>query len=198
MLERIAERTGPFRQETNPIASSGSFDGEIKHILGRVNLQINIGGQIFSHTLHVFQHLHTAIIIGLDFLTKFESTICTRTQTLSLRHGVASVALVSPVLHSLVRCKYDVTLAPNSQTMLPVKVSKTFPDNCMVLLQPNFSQNKFLGAKVVNKIKDGQTSYLILNPYDRSVFLRKNSVLGTCTNIQEADIIDSDDPSIAF
>lgn len=164
--------------------------GEILTVQGSVVLDISIGDVIVPHTFFIFDRIHHALILGLDFLQKNHCHIDYQNLTLTSANKQPVVCNLQPNNSSfeisIARATCDVLIPPYSAALVPVKLSRV-PDGIPLLIEPvaNLSAKCSLaGARSINIPKQKVTVMKILNPMQSSASISKSQVLGKCFPIQ--------------
>ena len=172
--------------------------GEVHKVLGTIKLPICINGLILPHTFYVFRKLHHQLILGIDFLTAHQATICLNTKTLSLKDGQATVSLVQPTPYAgIARLCQDIIIPPMSECLAPVSVSKA-KESETLLLEPTVSlvdRCNIAGAKCLVAPKHGQTVYTFLNPCNSTVHLKAKTIVATASHVDESVLQNELNPS---
>ena len=153
--------------------------GEILHVHGSVTASFQIGNSKFSQVFHVFQKLHNDLILGIDFLQKYRCIVDFSANELKINREI--IATISPSSSSsscigLARACADITLKPRGQTVIPVRLSK-ITNNTVALIEPISTLN-CMGSKCLIRSYSGKSNFLLLNPFDSDIQIRKSQVVG--------------------
>jgi len=91
-------------------------------VLGKTQIDLTIGNEIFEHSFHVISNLSVDIILGDDFLDMNDAIIHRSEKTFSLLNGMIQVPLcVRGPPQIMAISPYEVTIPPNSQQILQVQ-----------------------------------------------------------------------------
>ena len=123
--------------------------------------------------------------VCFDFLN-FES------QTIDTEEGEPVVNIIEPDFKlGLARPVQNTVIPPNSETVIPIKISKV-PHQTTVLFEPvnQLAKKKLAGAKNILTVNNGRGFCKILNPLPAPVHLQPWHVIGRLVPIQEDSIIE--------
>ncbi|KAK6169935.1 hypothetical protein SNE40_018452 [Patella caerulea] len=62
--------------------------GESHNILGTIKLCLEIQNNMYCQSFHVMEHLHHPLILGVDFITKYELILNFKNRTVTLGHEI--------------------------------------------------------------------------------------------------------------
>ena len=157
-----------------------------------VKLSVNFGSVSFCHEFLVVEDLHHSLILGHDFLTKYQCLVDIPSKLLR----IADIEVCSLRTDT----GYARTLKPaciraNSEVILPVKVARVC-SGTEVLLEPYTTLTKLgiMGAKGLVTVKKGKAVLRLVNPTEKDVHLKGNKVLAEVSTFNRKSIvcIDSD------
>jgi len=100
-------------------------DGEPMHVLGTVNLTLDIQDFEIQVTFHVLSRLQFNVILKVQFLTQTKAKIDTECQTLTFYNDLAKSNL-SHKSDTLVRTTEAILIPPKSKCLIPVMVPPHF------------------------------------------------------------------------
>ena len=170
--------------------------GEIHQVLGEAELNFECDSLQFTHTFQVFQHLHTKMLVGLDFLRK---------NNVQVRFGGIEVPGSNTISAAIIKIPTEevldksfgyaltveeVIVPPHSELIIPVK-TRLGLNHSLLLLEPkiNLGNTKGLaGGKCVSKFESSRGVYRLMNPTSTSVFLSKNFQIAKCSLIHDSSI----------
>jgi len=101
------------------------FDGKPMHVIGTVNLTLDIQDFQIPVTFCVLPYLQFNIILGIQFLTQTKANIDTKCQTLTFYNDLAGTSL-SNKSDTLVRSTEAILIPPKSECLIPVTVPPAF------------------------------------------------------------------------
>lgn len=166
-------------------------------ILGQTDLEVDVNGLKMPHTFHILENLPHAIILGQDFLEQNNAVIDLTHKYVSFHNETTIASISTPDIQhdnqkhvSLARTESDIMLPPLSESTLSLLVSN-IPHGSQVFLEPvNLLTNKNLvGSKCIATCLNNTLPYRILNPLNKSVPLKANSVVSKVFNIDNNYII---------
>ena len=167
--------------------------GQLK-VLGKVKLPLSFKGATFDTYVHVIEGLPHSLIIGIDFMHANKVQLHMDTNTMTFHNNLTSVSLIQTSA-GLARVYKPVTLLPNHEYNIPVKISKQFLGE-EVILEPlaDLQGMHIMAAKCLIKVNRGPAYFRVLNPTDQAITLNKNKVLATVSEIDKKCIFNIDDP----
>ena len=155
-------------------------------VTDKVLLDLHIANQPFQHHFHVIP-TQSAMILGLDFLSKFKAIVNFDDNTLTL--GDLSINLCSTTLRScLARTMTDYDIPPKSEAIVPVLCSRKYL-NADLMLEPMHNDN--LIARVTNtltNVSGCHTVVRVLNPTDDFVYIPAQTVIAHGRKVSMADV----------
>jgi hypothetical protein len=173
--------------------------GEILNVQGCVSLDLDIEGTVLTHTFHVFDRIHHALILGLDFLQDKKCSIDLDTFTLrTSKQGkpvIATVKTVTPPNFEIgiARSSEGVIIPPFHYALVPVKLSRVPNNGSPILLEPiaNLSSKYCLaGARSINIPKNSTCIMKIVNPMPTPATIYQSQILGKLFPISTIQCID--------
>ena len=115
--------------------------GERHSVLGVVDLNFECEGLSFTQSFHVFEHLHVKILVGIDFLQKYNVVIKFGEVEIPVTNNSASGSVtiatttITSYYTSIVYPTEEVIVPPHSEIIVPSKVSG-FANHSTILLGP--------------------------------------------------------------
>ena len=145
--------------------------------MGIVNLTIKINVKNFNFDLHVIESIPHSVIIGMDFLQANNVTINMAQNSIKFPDETEKIALLETNA-GLARCVNSCKIPPNSETVLPVHVSRR-TEGEQVLLEPtpHLVKKNLIAARCTVSVKQGKSVIRVLNPTDKPIFLSRRLVL---------------------
>ena len=181
-----------------------SANGEKFPLQGVVILPIQLGHSVYDHPVYVSDQLSHDVILGTDFMMAHGAHINYETNTFSCK-GSTDIQLAKqlPFNHvARITVSEDCTIPPRSQTMIPCNVC---PDKqCNLSQSPPSDHNRdgliepderlgprfhVVGAHILASKGDGKIPFLLLNPTNETIVLRRKTNVGTFNPIQCASSI---------
>ena len=167
-------------------------------LMGKVTVELNIGGAHVDHICYVAKQLYHPCLIGMDLLEVMRAQIDVSRHTLTLLDGLVSVPLTS-VGAQLVYNVANVTVPAWSETRFRASTRPTRPGT-HVMIEPSWKArpNELLVAKALVDPVDGQLVCQVMNPTDRSIRLRRGDVVAQLTPVSlvAACTVDPSTPSV--
>ena len=176
-----------------------SVNGETLNSLGQVELPVKIQGLILYHTFMVFPNLFTPVILGLDFLSANNAQINLKDKSLTLKDGMACIAMVNKIeKNAIARTKSKVVIPAKSQCIVPLHIKKCEAGTTFMLQPVERLIHKYniVGSKcVINPKKDIVVPYLLVNPTKEAVTMPANTVVASLNPVSQ--LIPYDCPAAA-
>ena len=179
--------------------------GERHSVLGMVELNFSCEGQSFTHYFHVFEHLHVKMLVGIDFLQKYNVNIrfgeveipVTSTEASGSTVIVATTTIAGDHTN-IVYPTHEVIIPPHSEVIVPAKVTE-FPNQTTVLLEPflRLSDSNLAGSKCISVVNNGRCVYRLMNPTNLPVFLKPNQRLAKASYLSSESIFSFDNDTEA-
>ena len=179
--------------------------GERHSVLGMVELNFSCEGQSFTHSFHVFEHLHVKMLVGIDFLQKYNVNVrfgeveipVTNTEASGSTVIVATTTIAGDHTN-IVYPTHEVIIPPHSEVIVPAKVTG-FPNQTTVLLEPflRLSDSNLAGSKCISVVNNGRCVYRLMNPTNLPVFLKPNQRLAKASYIPSESIFSFDNDTEA-
>lgn len=152
--------------------------GEQHKVLGQVDITFQCEGVKFTHNFHVFQHLHTKILVGIDFLRKYKVQMNFGELEVVVPNSTSVKTIKVPTQNrtppqtSWATTLTEVIVPPHCEVIVPVRISK-IPSESLVLLEPrmNLQDLDLAGGKTVIKVQNSKGAYRLINPTSVPVFL---------------------------
>jgi hypothetical protein len=175
--------------------------GEHHYVCGEITLPLRFSGCEFKQNFIVLEQLHHPVIIGLDFMKDYRVKIDFHKQLMTIMDETICVALVRDSNFGYVRSLKPISVPPETEISIPVRVSKEFKNNT-VLLEPsaNLGSTKLVGARCLVTTKDSKTIMRVLNPTKVDIKLNTNRVLANVCIVDENEIHtfkESDEESVS-
>ena len=178
--------------------------GEVHRVLGQVNLQFECEDTQFEQRFQVFEHLHVAILVGLDFMRTYKVTISFGEVEImvpsSQSNSVSTIKVEAlPVANDqtcFARTTKEVVVPPHNEVIIPVRVSG-FADNSLIVLEPklNLSDLNLAGGKTICTVTDSKALYRLMNPTNLPVFLGKGQRLAKANLVDPKSVFDLKEPN---
>ena len=176
-----------------------SVNGETLNSLGQVELPVKIQGLILYHTFMVFPNLFTPVILGLDFLSANNAQINLKDKSLTLKDGMACIAMVNKIeKNAIARTKSKVVIPAKSQCIVPLHIKKCEAGTTFMLQPVERLIHKYniVGSKcVINPKKDIVVPYLLVNPTKEAVTMPADTVVASLNPVSQ--LIPYDCPTAA-
>ena len=179
--------------------------GERHSVLGMVELNFSCECQSFTHYFHVFEHLHVKMLVGIDFLQKYNVNVrfgeveipVTNTEASGSTVIVATTTIAGDHTN-IVYPTQEVIIPPHSEVIVPAKVTG-FPNQTTVLLEPflRLSDSNLAGSKCISVVNNGRCVYRLMNPTNLPVFLKPNQRLAKASYISSESIFSFDNDTEA-
>ncbi|CAC5380506.1 unnamed protein product [Mytilus coruscus] len=163
-------------------------------MLGQTNLELRFGDAKIFQNFHIFETLHSKILLGLDFLVTHKVNMDFGEMTISVptvgtNHSAKKENMVSTItvptfpdnnVQIAMATTVDlVKVPPQSEIIIPVHVGR-FKHGTSVILEPtgNLSiEHQVAGGKTVYTVLRGMASYRLLNPTNSWIYIpRKTKV----------------------
>ena len=185
----------------NPVIGEPKFKairgvcGETHPVRGTIELEVNVNGFRISQSFHIFSRLQNTVILGLDFLKANKAKIDLGEGSISFFEGAVHaplIAKISDTQHAVMA--YSVVLKPRSQTVISVKVPKTFDEN-LVLIDTTAGNHhsKYITAKCVTPVYGQYAQCMVLNPSNAPFHLKQDTMIGQVYDLDDSfDITDID------
>ncbi len=159
------------------IASVRGIGGATVPVLGEVTLPISIGSLQTSHKFFVLESMNYQMIIGMDFVTKYVSSIDIAGSKLILRNKKA-ISLFRLPTDYLVH-PVNVCIPARSEMVIPVAVKDlACRDLSQVVISPVNSLGRVsmhvAGSCTVAAVKQGKTVYRVTNQTQSTITLKKD------------------------
>ena len=163
-------------------------------VKGITEITFRLGKSEYTHKCYVIKGASRNMIIGMDFLKKHKAVIYINLEKLKLHDEYIDL---EEDLHiaSVVRLAADVSIAPQKKITVTGKVKESpyFKENQLC----EFVQDKksctsdepgLLLANSVSALSKRQCQVLIVNSTNKTYTLKRGSVLGTMSRVQENEI----------
>jgi len=159
-------------------------DGKPMHVIGTVNLTLDIQDFQIPVTFYVLPHLQFNIILGIQFLTQTKAKIDMECQTLTFYNDLAGTSLLNKS-DTLVRTTEAIFIPPKSECLFPVMVPPHFGTG-MAIIEPSGRLYKLLLALAKSLVSpiNNRTVCKVMNPTGVARFLRRKSPLGIIRNCE--------------
>ena len=116
------------------------ISGHLIDIKGTATLPIKIGKHLFYQKFYIFDEILHSLLLEIDFLKANNCTLNFKSQTIDTE-GEPVVNTIEPDFKlGLARPVQNTVIPPNSETVIPIKVSKV-PHQTTVLFEPVMSQH---------------------------------------------------------
>ena len=169
--------------------------GHFIDIKGTATIPVQIGNHLFYQKFYIFDEILHPLLLGIDFLKANNCTLNFESQTIDTDEGVPVVNIIEPDFKlGLARPVKHTVIPPNSETVIPIKISKV-PHQKTVLFEPVnlLTRKKLGGAKNILTVNNGRGFCKILNPLPAPVHLKPWHVIGRISSIQTDSIIEMPD-----
>ena len=169
--------------------------GHVIDIKGTATLPIKIGDHIFYQKFYIFDDILHPLLLGIDFLKANNCSLNFENQTLDTEEGMPVINIVQPAFKlGLARPLRQCVIQPNSETVIPIRISKV-PHQETVLFEPVnlLTRKKLAGAKSIVKVNNGRGFCKIMNPLSSPVILKPMHVIGRLAPIYTDSITEMQD-----
>ena len=154
------------------------------HVIGTVNMTLDIHDFQIPVTFYVLPHLQFNIILGIQFLTQTKANINMECQTLTFYNDLAGTSLLNKS-DTLVRTTEAILIPPKYEFLIPVTVPSHFGTG-LAIIEPSAKLYKLqlaLAKSLVSPINN-RAVCKIMNPTDVARFLRRKTPLGIIRNCE--------------
>lgn len=142
-------------------------DGSTVNILGKVKTYLTIGKQKFKIKLHVMQGLLHNVVLGIDFMQKYEVQINIAKKQFKVK---------IPNTCDLLTLE-KITIPPKSEIVTFAKISKPLP-NKVIGECISLQNTDYVLAKSVSTVNNESTPVRIMNPWDAKITIKKGKKIG--------------------
>ena len=132
--------------------------GERHSVFGEVDCPVNIDGLIVHQKFVIVENLHHEFILGLDFMVQNHVKIDFHNRLLSVGEDAVTVSLLCDNLFGYARPSKRVTIASNSEVIVPVRVSGV-NKNDTILLEPATNLYEIMLASARTLVKTKQEGH---------------------------------------
>ena len=184
--------------QPSPITNIVGVGGERHEVCGQVNLSLKISGLNVHQNFIIISQLHHPLILGLDFMQAYQVRIDFHHKIMTIGNDSVTVALACDSKFGYARCIKSTVISPESEAVIPVKISKT-QKNETVLLEPIESlQNiNLAGAKCVVTTHKGKAVMRVINPTKCAITLSPNRVIANVNVVETQEIYPFTDENVA-
>ena len=166
--------------------------GEVLAVKEKVLFDLHIADRSFKVFFHVIPGTN-AMILGMDFLTKFNVRVDFAVSTLTIDH--LQVKLCRPAVKScLARTVTDYDFPPKTETICPVMCSTSYLNNNVVLRPAKTDSLTIQVSDTLVNISGSQTWVRVINPSEDFVYIPAKTVIAHGTQIPRTDISIMDIP----
>ncbi len=152
--------------------------GRMMTVEGKCDIAFHVESHVFTQTVHVVKEISRPFILGQDFLQQYDAVITFNTDQNTL-HLKSSAGSNQRQPSGILQLACMVTLPPRSQMLVPVKARNADVIslmNAVVTPVRSFaSRHTVMGARCVTNIRQGECPYLILNPNDYEITVKKSA-----------------------
>jgi hypothetical protein len=168
--------------------------GERHQVLGQVDLTFKCNGVAFTHNFHVFENLHSKILVGLDFLKKYKVQVNFSDIEMTMQDLPSFQTMKVPTTSkisthtSFAKSVEETIILPHSETLIPVRID--MPSESIVLLEPNKTLigRNIAGGRTVIQIENSKGVYRMINPTSAPVFIKKNQTIAKAVLIDNSSV----------
>ena len=159
-------------------------DGKPMHVLGTVNLTLDIQDFEIPVTFCVLPRLQFDVILGVQFLTQTKANIDMECQTLTFYNDLVKTG-ISNKSDTVVRTTEAILIPPKSECVIPVMVPPHFGAGLAIIEPSNKLHTLQLAlAKSLVSPMNNRTVCKVMNPTGAARFLRKKTPLGVIRNLE--------------
>ena len=176
-LSQLSKLPYPPTIKKSTISQARGVGGDFLHVVGCVDLKVNIQGCIVLQKFHVFHRLHFSVILGMDFLTNNKVLLDLSQNTITLPNCQTVNFLNSSFIIGIARTRRSISIQPHSITNIPVHLSRV-PNNTVCLLEPVHSLNHVASAKVLLQARKGKGVCQLLNYTNTPIHLHAKQIIG--------------------
>ncbi|VDI32371.1 Hypothetical predicted protein [Mytilus galloprovincialis] len=190
--------------QRSSIFSGVGVCGEVHPVLGKATLEIRFGEHKILQNFHIFETLHSKILLGLDFLVTHKVNLDFGKMTISVpnvtvkdsatlkgKENMVSTVTVPTFIDDNVQIAMATTvdlveIQPQSEIIIPVHVGK-FKHGTTVILEPkgNLSiEHQVAGGKTISTVLRGIASYRLMNPTNSTVYIPRRTKIAKAETIQ--------------
>ena len=130
-----------------------SASGDFLNVCGRLNLDISVNHFSMSHEFIVVENLTLNVLIGCDFMYKFDVVIDFMNRSVSFMGSLTAATLLnqSSELSETARTVNNVILKPYTEILVRVSLPKAYRDADAVVREPmtRLENQQFWTARVV-------------------------------------------------
>jgi hypothetical protein len=182
----------PIRDGESSVLFGAS--GHTIHVLGRTEISLKLGGLTVPFNFLVVQPLTQDLILGLDFLESTRAVINCSDRTVTFYDNITAINLLDNKRKIVACLTKDCELEPRSENILPVRVSRNFHHQC-ILLEPVAvrEKQKYLVARALVTPQGYFSACKILNPTDQKIKLRKRLVVAQVQTVDVSSITSFED-----
>jgi len=157
-------------------------DNSSMHIVGQIDVSVNINGLIVPQTFIVLPSLFHDCLLGTDFLMRSRAKVDFCSRHVCFFDGLTTLpllALRNP--HNILRLAQKLTIPPRSEVLSRVLVPKKFqPTPCIMEALPTLSSHQVALARVlVNPSRSAHTVCRLLNPTNAPITLAARTHVAT-------------------
>lgn len=190
----VLRREVAFRPDKR-VENVRTADGTVVPVLGFVSFTTSIGTAEYVVEAHVVPGLTYSVVLGRDFLHKFEALIDVRGQsvTFSNDNKVSFASNNRPPVVSDVQISDTQIIDANTESILPAHLA-SFPCEPVVGLIDSVKTlsdryHVLTASSVTTTNSDGQVSVRIMNPSNQPVILHPGTIVGNFVEIGPDDEI---------
>ena len=161
-----------------------SADGKPMHVVGTIQLTLDIQDFLIPVTFHVLHRLQFDVILGTNFLSQTKANIDMQSQILTLYNDSVGTNILNGS-DTIVRTTEAVLIPPKSEFLIPVMVPPDFGPG-LAIIEPSAKLHKLqlaLAKSIVSPVNN-RTVCKIMNPTDVARFLRRKTPLGVIQNLE--------------
>ncbi|CAC5397914.1 unnamed protein product [Mytilus coruscus] len=190
--------------QRSSIFSGVGVCGEVHPVLGQTTLEIRFDEHKILQNFHIFETLHSKILLGLDFLVAHKVNMDFGKMTISVpnvtgkdsatskgKENMVSTVTVPTFIDDNVQIAMATTVdlvkvPAQSEIIIPVHVGK-FKHGTTVILEPkgNLSiEHQVAGGKTISTVLRGIASYRLMNPTNSTVYIPRRTKIAKAATIQ--------------
>ena len=161
-------------------------------VQGETNVDICFGSLTLNAKFYVIEDLHHSIILGIDFMEEHRVTLDIAAKKFIIE-GSAKVCTITTDA-GVARTVRSTAIDPQSEVTVPVKVSRV-KSGTEVLLEPlsSLSYKNIIGAKSLVVVRNHKAVMRVLNPTNKTVYLKSNKSLANVVLIEPASVLSIDE-----
>ncbi|KAK3095165.1 hypothetical protein FSP39_010953 [Pinctada imbricata] len=160
--------------------------GNRLRVLGIIEIKFDIGGNTFTHPIHIIEGLGYSLVLGLDFMRAFNVLLDFQSNQMIFPddHNTTTVSLIQ-YHNGLARTITNTIIPKRSEADILVRVSNT-QNNVEVLLEPHPSLVDFhrMAARCLVRVNESKAIIRVLNPTHSDIKIRAKEIVATVSDVE--------------